>query len=47
MSRIAKVESYILTVPRDEPYLGALREGKRQTSVDTLSGRETRLSTPP
>tara|TARA_B100001057_G_scaffold464563_1_gene519881 strand:- start:138 stop:1310 length:1173 start_codon:yes stop_codon:yes gene_type:complete len=28
MSRIAKVESYILTVPRDEPYLGALRAGE-------------------
>lgn len=28
MSRVAKVESFILTVPRDEPYLGALREGE-------------------
>ncbi len=28
MSRIAKVEAFILTVPRDEPYLGALRKGE-------------------
>lgn len=28
MSRVAKVEAFILTVPRDEPYLGALREGE-------------------
>ncbi len=28
MSRVVKLESYILTVPRDEPYLGALREGE-------------------
>jgi L-alanine-DL-glutamate epimerase-like enolase superfamily enzyme len=28
MSRVAKVETFILTVPRDEPYLGALREGE-------------------
>ncbi len=28
MSRVAKVEAFILTVPRDEPYLGALRRGE-------------------
>ena len=28
MSRLAKVEAFILTVPRDEPYLGALRKGE-------------------
>lgn len=28
MSRVAKVESFTLTVPRDEPYLGALRKGE-------------------
>ncbi len=28
MSRVAKVESFILTVARDEPYLGALRSGE-------------------
>ncbi len=28
MSRVAKVESFILTVPRDEPYLGGLRPGE-------------------
>ena len=28
MSRVAKVESFILTVARDEPYLGALRIGE-------------------
>ena len=28
MSRVAKVEAYILTVLRDEPYLGSLRSGE-------------------
>ena len=28
MSRVSKVESFILTVPRDEPYMGALRVGE-------------------
>ncbi len=28
MSRVAKVESFILTVARDEPYLGVLRSGE-------------------
>ena len=28
MSRVAKVEAFILTVTRDEPYLGALRSGE-------------------
>jgi len=28
MSQVARLESYILTVPRDEPYLGALRKGE-------------------
>jgi L-alanine-DL-glutamate epimerase-like enolase superfamily enzyme len=28
MSRVIKVEAFILTIPRDEPYLGALREGE-------------------
>ena len=30
MSRVAKVEAFILTVPRDEPYLGALRKGEEK-----------------
>ncbi len=28
MNRVVKLEPFILTVPRDEPYLGALREGE-------------------
>ena len=32
MSRVTKVEPFILTVPRDEPYLGALREGEEPNS---------------
>lgn len=28
MSRVTKLEAFICTIPRDEPYLGALREGE-------------------
>ena len=30
MSRVTKVEPFILTVDRDEPYLGALRKGEEK-----------------
>lgn len=30
MSRVSKVETFILTIPRDEPYLGALRKGEEK-----------------